>query len=234
MDEKKRVNPAILVLTTAVVLLIGFGILSFAGKSRAEQEAKDYKAKYDSLVLKNNKTEEKLADYKSQYESLVEEINKSQQEAEAYQTSYNEIVSYMLEDGILAENLGNLTQKVWANAIYQTADSETDKYTKKNGKFVSDFNDALANLFNDKAYSDDMDKLATNQNEIREMMKYMLTPPEGFENAFNALEAMYNSYISFTNIVLRCDGSLNSFSEEFSKADVDLSKKYNAAELYVK
>ena len=36
------------------------------------------------------------------------------------------------------------------------------------------------------------------------------------------------------NIVLNCDGSLESFSNEFGEADEKLIELYNGAELYVK
>jgi hypothetical protein len=100
--------------------------------------------------------------------------------------------------------------------------------------FVSDFNDALRNLFDDVEFSKNASKLSNNQQRIKDEMKSMLNPPEGYENAFKALESMYNSYISFTNIVIRCDGSLESFSNDFSEADEKLIELYHGAELYVK
>ncbi len=170
----------------------------------------------------------------NEYKTAYEEVAKNKKTAEEYQTAYNQLVSYMLDDAVLAENIGNLTVKVWNNAIWKTSDDETDKYTMVNGQFVSDFNEALKNLSDDKDYINNVTTLSNNQLQVKELMKEMLTPPEGYENAFKALEGMYNSYITLTNTVISGNGSLESFSNAFSEADNDLGEKYQAAELYVK
>lgn len=46
----------------------------------------------------------------------------------------------MLDSVVKAENVDNLIKSVWYNMIYKERDSETDKYTMENGKFVEDFN----------------------------------------------------------------------------------------------
>lgn len=163
-------------------------------------------------------------------------IQKSEAEkrAESYQASYNQLVSYMLDDAAMAENLGNLIISVWNNAIWSVDDSETDPYTKFNGEFVSDFNDALGNLFNDEEFNQNASALASNQQQVRDEMKGMVNPPEEYASAYKALENMYNAYISFTDTVLRCEGSLESFSNEFADADDKFIEFYHLAELYVK
>ena len=113
-------------------------------------------------------------------------------------------------------------------------DNETDKYTMSNGVFVSDFNDALSNLYADEAFAGKISELSNNQLHIINEMKNMVDSPDGFENAFKALESAYNLYINFTNVVIGCDGSLETFSNEFSEADEDFMQKYYAAEIYVK
>ncbi len=65
-------------------------------------------------------------------------------------------------------------------------------------------------------------------------MKDMTNPPEGFEDAYKALEDMYQAYLTFTNTVLNCKGSLQSFSDEYNSVDKALSDCYNAAELYTR
>lgn len=44
----------------------------------------------------------------------------------------------MIDGAAKAENAGNLIKSVWYNAIFEERNSETDKYTVKNGKFVDD------------------------------------------------------------------------------------------------
>ncbi len=224
MDEqKKQFNPIIPVLITGAVLLIALSVLCFKlwqGKKKAEQTAAEYKASYENLLEENRKADAAA--------------KAAKKKGEEYQASYNRLVYDMVNSAALAENKGNLIIKVWSNAIWSEVDSETDKYTKKNGQFVSDFNDALASLFTDEDFVEDMCLLSDGQDDIKKAMKDMLDPPEGYENAFKALESMYNSYIEFSNIVIRVDGSLESFSNDFAEADDDLGEKYHAAELYVK
>ena len=38
----------------------------------------------------------------------------------------------------------------------------------------------------------------------------------------------------FSDIVIRCSGSLESFSNDFIEADEDLMQKYHSVELYIK
>ena len=224
-DKKTGLLIAMCIVLT--VLLIGMAVLSiimWRGKAKAEEEAAEYKTSYENLVEETQKAEQ----------AAKEEKEKNKQKADEYQASYNTLVSYMLDDAVLAEKIGNLIKSVWHNAIWKTSDSTTDKFTKVNGMFVSDFNEALRNLFDDAEFSKNASKLSNNQQRIKDEMKSMLNPPEGYENAFKALESMYNSYISFTNIVIRCDGSLESFSNDFSEADEKLIDFYHGAELYVK
>ncbi len=231
MTEKRKLNPLIPIMA---ILLIALALLCYkfwTDKTDAEKLAAEYKTSYDNLVEETEKAKQEEA---AKAKAAEEAAAKAAKLAEDYQNNYNQIVYSMLEDAALAEDLGNLIIKVWHNAIWQTSDEETDRYTKENGGFVSDFNDALGNLYNDSEFASQALLLSKNQQSIKDEMKLMLEPPQGFENAFKALEGMYNSYIQFTNIVLRCDGSYNSFSEDFASADEDLSQKYHGTELYVK
>lgn len=209
MEGKRKFNPFIPISVFLLVLVIGLAIFCVKLLNAVE-------------------------DYKAAYDELIEAEKEAEQSAETYQSLYNDLVYAMLDDAVAAENIGNLTVSVWHNAIWNTSDSETDKFTKVNGKFVDDFNDALSNLFRDKDFRADIDDLYSRQNAIKTSMKKMLNPPIGFENAYKALENMYNAYIRFTDVVLKCDGSLESFSDDFGEADDELIQKYRAAELYIK
>ena len=212
MKENKKLRRLIPFLAFFLVLLSGLCIFFFLEMTEAEKRADEYKAAYEALVEENEIAKQAEEDTKNK--------------ASVYQVEYNQLVSCMLDDAVLAENMGNLIVSVWHNAIWNVTDEETDKYTKVNGQFVSDFNHALRNLFNDEEFSNNFSLLSANQYQVRDKMKEMLHPPEGYENAFKALEELYNAYISFTNTVLLCDGSLESF-----KAFNDY---YHGAELYIK
>ena len=229
------------ILSGMVVVLAALCCILWLGKSKAERASAEYKAAYDVLLEENRQTKYAAEEYKSSYDHLLEENHKAEEErknasllTEDYQAKYDKLVNDILEDAILAEKMGNLIVSVWHNAIWKCQDEETDKYTMSGGLFVSDFNDALKNLFDDEDFSGNISVLLYHQFLVRDAMKEMLKPPDGFENAFNALESLYNSYLSFTDIVINCKGSLESFSNDFSDADRDLSRKYDGAALYTK
>ena len=244
--ERKRHKLLIPILFVIVIILVILCCMLLWGDSKAEKASAEFKAAYDELLEKNEETvqaaeEYRLSaeEYRLSYEQLVENIQRVEEEkrnsaqlAEDYQNRYNRLVRDILDDAALAERMGNLIISVWHNAIWKNRDDETDRYTILDGSFVSDFNDALWNLFNDEDFSGDVSALAYHQFLIRDTMKEMLEPPDGFENALNALESLYISYLSFTNIVINCNGSLESFSKDFSDADKDFMQQYHIAELY--
>ena len=216
MAEKKKINPLLIALLVLVpifliviALLVGLCIRLSDDKEQAEKLANEYKA-------------------------IIEEQKEDEKSASEYQLAYNKLVLAMLDDAALAETNGNLIIQVWSNAIWSKQDDATDKYTMVDGKFVSDFNDALNNLFSDKSFNTDMERLSANQQRIKADMKEMVIPPKGYEEAYKTLKDLYDSYLSFTNIVLNCNGSLESFSNDFSEADEDILNKYYMAELYTK
>ena len=76
--------------------------------------------------------------------------------------------------------------------------------------------------------------LAEKNNQIRLDMKDMTNPPDGYGDAYQALKEYYENYLEFYNTVINCEGSYNSFSDEFGETDSALAKKFNSVELYVK
>jgi len=219
MNEKK-INPLniILIVLSAilfilVVLLSVVCIKLFADKTKAVSQANEYKKEYDELVLAQQEKEQSVAEY---------------------QNRYNKLVADMLNSGASVETQGNIIVQVWNNAIFQKDDASTDKYTKVNGKFVSDFNDALGNLFRDPEFTKEMSQIVSDRDQIKLDMKEMTNPPDGYEEAYQNLKEFYEEYLAFSDIVINCNGSLESFSNSFNEADSELIKKYNSAELYVK
>ena len=244
--ERKRQNLLIPILSVIVIILVILCCMFLWGKTKAEKASAEFKAAYDELAEKNQETiqaaeEYRLSaeEYRLAYEHLVEENQRAEEEkknsaqlAEDYQNRYNHLVRDILDDAVLTERMGNLIVNVWHNAIWKNRDEETDKYTILGGSFVTDFNDALWNLFNDEDFSENISALTFHQFLVRDTMKEMLAPPDGFEKAYSALESLYISYLSFTNIVINCKGSLESFSKDFSDADKDLMQQYQIAELF--
>ena len=219
MNEKKKNPLSIILIVVSSILLVLVILLSvlciklFFDKTKAVHQANEYKKEYDNLVLAQQEEEQSVAEY---------------------QNRYNKLVADMLNSGADVENQGNIIVQVWNNAIFQKDDAATDKYTKVNGKFVSDFNDALGNLFNDPEFTKEMAQIVSDRDQIKLDMKEMTNPPDGYEEAYQNLKEFYEEYLAFSDIVINCNGSLESFSTSFHDSDSELIKKYNSAELYVK
>lgn len=71
-----------------------------------------------------------------------------QKQSEEYGNNLSLAAYSMLSGASDAETCGNLVKQVWYNAIYKESDSKTDKYTKPDGYYVSDFNDADSETLN--------------------------------------------------------------------------------------
>lgn len=159
-------------------------------------------------------------------------VSQITKEAEYY--SNMESVSYKMLDGAAkAENAGNIIKNVWYNAIYEERDTETDKYTMKNGKFVDDFNNALSNLFADENFVNSVSEIELNQSEVTNLMKKLKKPPKKYEEAYAVLKTYYDNYIKMTNLVISPTGSLQTFSENFNTYDSDTVNSFEKMKLYL-
>ena len=159
-------------------------------------------------------------------------LNK-QNAAKSYGENLEVITYTMLSGASDAESCGNLIKQVWYNAIYEERDSETDPYTRPNGYFVSDFNEALQNLFSDASFVAQIDSIEDNQATVQSLMKEMRNPPDEYEEAYDALSELYDAYINLTNLVTSPSGSLQTFSTNFNDADSETVNCYNAMSLYL-
>lgn len=158
---------------------------------------------------------------------------KKQNNARDYGNRLETAVQTMLIGAGEAETSGNLVKLVWNNAIHEERDSQTDPYTRPKGYFVSDFNEALQNLFADKDFSDQIASIKSNQDTVQTLMKNMKNPPDEYEDAYDALSELYDAYTNFTNLVVNPSGSLQTFSANFNDADTETLNCYNAMSLYL-
>lgn len=152
--------------------------------------------------------------------------------AKEYEENLSEAVLKMLEGAAKAESSGNLIKSVWYNSIYEVRDTETDPFTRPNGYFVSDFNQALRNLFSNSSFSATISEIEANQEEVADLMKKMKNPPDEYEDAYAALQDLYDAYLTFTNLVTDPSGSLQTFSANYNDAHSAFLTEYNAMEVY--
>jgi len=170
MNKKKKISPLTIILLVIapilLILVILLLIICFA------------------LGARNVTLTKQANDYKNAYETLIEEQKEAERSAAQYQAKYNQLISDMIHNSVEIENQGNLIVQVWNNAIFKKDDEITDKFTKVNGQFVSDFNDALGSLFNDHDFVDTSSEIKEKNDQIRLDMKDMVNPPDGYENAY--------------------------------------------------
>lgn len=203
------ISIAIVLLAALLVCIIGIGLHN---KKIAEEEA---------LRIRQEKEAEEVA---------AEEARRRSQE---YYQNLLLVTDTMLSGAADAENCCNLIVKVWNNAIWEKEDSETDAYTKQNGHFVKDFNDALDNLFSDPAFCKQLDSIMENQNKVNSIVGELKNPPDEYETAYTALAECYDVYWTFMNVAINPTGSLETFSADFDGADAEFMHCYHVMEFYL-
>lgn len=129
-----------------------------------------------------------------------------------YRDNINIILSDMLSSGSEAEKLMNLTSSVWSNSIFKKSSSETDKYTKPKGYFVSDFNTALKNLFEDSSIATKQKNIQSTRSEVEDTMKKLQNPPDEYKEIYGTIMDLYSSYEATIDLSLNPQGNIQSFN----------------------
>ncbi|MCM1541995.1 MAG: hypothetical protein NC121_12140 [Blautia sp.] len=150
-----------------------------------------------------------------------------------YAENLRDVLQTMLSGAVDAENCCNLIVRVWNNAIWEKEDSETDLYTRSDGHFVKDFNDALYNLFSDSEFCEQINSILENQERVNSIVGLLADPPEEYKNAYDSLTKCYDAYRRFMNMAVNPTGSLNTFSEDFDDADNEFIRCYQAMDFYI-
>lgn len=162
--------------------------------------------------------------------------NKAEQE---YQKRYNEYIDnlemaqiLMITGGSDAESLCNLTLRVWANAIYEDYDDETDKYTR--GKYGwNDFNTALANLYADSSTTTKVSNIESNQTSVKDLIKKLQNTPEGLDKCYETVSDLYEAYKKLTDLAINPSGSYKDFAENKSDAVEDFMASYEKLDIQI-
>ena len=156
----------------------------------------------------------------------------------AKSNTYNQFVDLyntMAEGAGKAETANILIIDVWKNCIWNTEDLETDKFTKENGgsgQFYEDFNDALANLYADQDFIDDLADIYSLQSKAEALIKDLSKHPKSFNEEYSDFKDCYNLFVKFTNMSLSGNGSLNSFTDDHNKLDTEIADKLNELDIY--
>lgn len=132
---------------------------------------------------------------------------------EEYKNNVIILKAAMISSGTEAEELLNLISKVWVNSIYEDEDAETNKYTKPDGYFVSNFNTALKNLFADNTTVQTVESIKDGQENVSEIMKKLNNPPEEYKSIYDTVMDMYTAYQSITDLAVNPQGNIQSFND---------------------
>ena len=150
-----------------------------------------------------------------------------------YSENISTVSAAILSSATQTEEAGNLIHDVWYKCIFEENAPETNEYTRPNGYYLDDFNDALANLFSDETFSQQLSSIKNDQETVTDLMRKMSDPPEEFEDAYEALRELFDAYTEFTNLVINPSGNLQTFTSNFNDADSALLNCYNAMSLYI-
>lgn len=148
-------------------------------------------------------------------------------EYNTYVDNVNSACDNMLSSAASSETICNLTKSVWYNAIYKKSDKTTDKYTKnKYGNFVSDFNDALGNLFVDSDVSKKIDSIESSQNSVNELMKKLQNPSDDLRDCHDAVFELNDAYNALVTLAVDPSGNYTSYASDVNAKINDFKNKY--------
>lgn len=148
--------------------------------------------------------------------------------------AYNEYIDNLTKTrdlmgygGVEAEELCNLTIKVWNNAIFKVYSDETDKFTHPGYDFKN-FNDAIELFNNDAATIKSKITINNYTKQVQEKMIELENPPKGLEKCHDAFVEFYVSYESAVSFSQSPSGSLSSYRDskksKFEKVANDYTK----------
>ncbi len=153
----------------------------------------------------------------------------------AYLANLKSMSDNWLTGASYAEDQAALIHDVWYNCIFEISDSDTNKYTRKNGygDFYDDFNYALANLFADASFQLTDLALQARLDDATKDIKKISKPPEKYKDAFNTMRDLYEAYCDLLNCAVNPKGNLSSFTSTFNEADEDFAKYYQRLQVYL-
>ena len=165
--------------------------------------------------------------YRAYQNQKLEEVKQQ------YQSDLERAASSILTGASMAETAGGLIHDVWYDTIYEKDRESTRKYTKRNTySFHDDFNTSLSLLMLDYDFSKSLDEIKENQNSVRQDMKDLKNPPEGYEDAYDDLKTLYDWYTKMTELAINPSGNLNSYTSSYNEADQGFANAYKTMQMH--
>lgn len=138
-----------------------------------------------------------------------------------------------------AEDICNLTNRVWHNTIFKESDKETNKYTinpdaysedienYSNSQFVDDFNVSLVKLYKSDYMKGKLEALDLWNEAINENQKKLSNVPEECEEEYKTFSDLADAYFNLANFAKEPSGSLQTYSTKLEEYDSEFISLYN-------
>lgn len=171
---------------------------------------------------KKKKEEERIATEKNKKEE--EEYIKEHND---YVNSMNECYNAAQEMNAKIQELSSLITRVWYNSIFEEKDKDTDKYTIKNGKFLS-FEDSVNKCIEKEISKKNFQKVGNDfADKYVEITKIEI--PERDKPKYNEYDGFVREYAKliydFWNSAVYISGNYSEFSEKQEEQKQKISEK---------
>lgn len=133
-------------------------------------------------------------------------------EIEEYNANIMILKEDMISSGVLAEEMLDLTSRVWSDAIYENYDIETHYWTARSIYDFYDFDTALKNLFEDSTVKKNIESIKNSKSNIADKMKKLNNPPKSYDMTYETLLELYSAYQGITDLAINPEGSLSDFN----------------------
>ena len=181
------------------------------------------------IVNKGNEQRRKREEEKAEMQRIKDEEKREKE----YRDDFYNLAYDILSGAAEVEKCGNLIRNVWYNTIWEEDDSETDMYTKNNGVFYDDFNDALGVLFASETYKEYVKNINKYKTDTGSAILKLSDHPTKYDDSYNDLKEFYDDFISFSNSCLNPIGSYNTYSSNFTSSDNQIISSYDKVKPYL-
>ena len=143
-----------------------------------------------------------------------------------YQKNLEDTVGLM-EEVITVSTVISVTYiDVWRTAIFDN---------KYNGKFCSDFNEALADHMSNVVQTESFKGLAIKMDKIDSMVVVLRDYPSDYKDAFDEVASIYADVDAIYQMAKNPEGSLNTYSDKVNKSYDNTTKRIKTFKIkYVK
>lgn len=140
-----------------------------------------------------------------------------------FDVKFAEAVDVALNTAAISEDVCNQTKSAWSKAIYDHRDP--------NGNYCSDFNDALAILYDIIDEDGTYDKIDEQIETLNGIARGLSDCPSSRKEAYNELVAFITDVNTFAGLATDPSGSLQSYNSEVRELDNSILKQYNSFEI---